>query len=801
MTRSIEDHERVSRKKLEAAALLWWAAGRSQDGYLFEQASIATARGAWQLGVEHSIADAKRLGLPTPKTPGDLPASYEAEALRDAVDYETRARALGPAGDALRLEYVLERITSSQTYSSFNDARREAIRNTEGSESVYRTWMLGSERPCSICTGLNGTRVRLNDSYPGGYEPGSVHYNCRCTESYDTGMLAKDAVTMDLGMDDVHIDGAVQESKPMTTLMPGRRAKRAKKAAKPQPGRRRRGLKMSITQKDGSRVDVRHMSDKEMEGDFILEGCDFDSSVEMKMGQPVEVQIAKQGRFFKDGMFFDLDDKVFDDIIRNFNNTANQHVPVDFEHASELKGSEGSVPMLGAPAQGWIRSLEKRGQQLWGQVQWGDLAAEYIKNGNYRYLSPAVRFGCKDTKSGKPIGAKLTSAGLVNIPFLDGMTPLTAKDGDSDAATQVRNCWARVDDTDTELDDFVRGVRIYSPDEYMPKIRVCLKLGELSTALECKEQLERLREHYESVRGDIKATPQGIPLNSYLVQLRDVVGTTDAGMTWEGVFQMVDEMIDEAIEEHEYRYHGVSYEEDDDDIVPVTAGPARAAIQNLKDSTEAVASPVITNNEATASKDDPMTAELTVQLKDAQTNAAELSVRLKDADTAKAKLELQLQELSTTLATTKTSLEKISAELVTMKDEKSKRDVADQEREVDVVIMAYGKEKGLSAANKPALLQLLKGSPEGFHAMYPPVDPSKVYLMSEMTSQNGNVASDKEASLNGTKSGEVLESIPSQDELVKKFMKDGDNAEVATSKAFTEVTKARMAIAAKTATK
>jgi hypothetical protein len=148
---------------------------------------------------------------------------------------------------------------------------------------------------------------------------------------------------------------------------------------------------------------------------------------ETLMMKSVWIQLAKSGSFTKDGHPFTLDAGVFSEIIRNFQSTSNRRIPVDFEHASEMPSASGSIPFAGAPAQGWITELRQESGNLWGEVEWGAIAEEYIKNGNYKFISPAIRFGCKDPQTGKPIGAKLSSAGLVNIPFLDGMQPLTAK--------------------------------------------------------------------------------------------------------------------------------------------------------------------------------------------------------------------------------------------------------------------------------------------------------------------------------------------------------------------------------------
>lgn len=99
-------------------------------------------------------------------------------------------------------------------------------------------------------------------------------------------------------------------------------------------------------------------------------------------------------------------------MIENFNGRKIDLV-IDYEHQS-LYGKE-------APAAGWITQLFTKSDdnELWGRVKWSDKAVEYIKNDEYRYLSPVFNFDARDNKSGANIGIRLESVGLTNTPFLD----------------------------------------------------------------------------------------------------------------------------------------------------------------------------------------------------------------------------------------------------------------------------------------------------------------------------------------------------------------------------------------------
>ena len=91
---------------------------------------------------------------------------------------------------------------------------------------------------------------------------------------------------------------------------------------------------------------------------------------------------------------------------------------IDYEHQS-LYGNE-------APAAGWIKSMHIKDNKLYGMVSWTDRAKEYIKNGEYRYLSPVFNFAAVDKKSGAWIGCELESVALTNTPFLDELNEVRA---------------------------------------------------------------------------------------------------------------------------------------------------------------------------------------------------------------------------------------------------------------------------------------------------------------------------------------------------------------------------------------
>lgn len=89
-------------------------------------------------------------------------------------------------------------------------------------------------------------------------------------------------------------------------------------------------------------------------------------------------------------------------------------VPLDWEHATEVRGSQG----LDAPAAAWIEEVEQReGGAIWGRVSWTPRGRDQVVNREYRFVSPGFR---AERTSGRIL--RLVHAGLTNTPNL----PLTA---------------------------------------------------------------------------------------------------------------------------------------------------------------------------------------------------------------------------------------------------------------------------------------------------------------------------------------------------------------------------------------
>jgi phage I-like protein len=83
---------------------------------------------------------------------------------------------------------------------------------------------------------------------------------------------------------------------------------------------------------------------------------------------------------------------------------------IDLEHSSQELAPKG----LPAPAVGWMKEIEVRGNTLWARVDWTADGAALVTSRAYRYLSPVMAV---DKKTGEIL--RIVSAGLTNSPNLE----------------------------------------------------------------------------------------------------------------------------------------------------------------------------------------------------------------------------------------------------------------------------------------------------------------------------------------------------------------------------------------------
>lgn len=127
-------------------------------------------------------------------------------------------------------------------------------------------------------------------------------------------------------------------------------------------------------------------------------------------GVPEKIKILPLGHVHSQKGDFEVDDESVQLIRKEFKSRKLDLV-IDYEHQT-LKDVQ-------APAGGWIEDIYKGEDAVIAKVRWTDKAKEYLKNREYRYLSPVVIVRKKDRKA-----AAIHSVALTNTPAINGMFAL-----------------------------------------------------------------------------------------------------------------------------------------------------------------------------------------------------------------------------------------------------------------------------------------------------------------------------------------------------------------------------------------
>lgn len=127
-------------------------------------------------------------------------------------------------------------------------------------------------------------------------------------------------------------------------------------------------------------------------------------------GVPNEIKILPLGRVHSQKGDFTVDDESVELIRKQFKDRKLDLV-IDYEHQT--------LADVQAPAGGWIKDIYKGDDALIAKVEWTPKATEYLKNKEYRYLSPVVMVRKRDQKA-----TALHSVALTNTPAIDGMFPV-----------------------------------------------------------------------------------------------------------------------------------------------------------------------------------------------------------------------------------------------------------------------------------------------------------------------------------------------------------------------------------------
>ena len=475
--------------------------------------------------------------------------------------------------------------------------------------------------------------------------------------------------SLDLGVGDVHVDsvdGGKKARKMGSKQKLGALAlnKKKKKLGGAQVAPKKSAAKVRVRADiaAGGSLHVRHMSDAR--GELATLGVIELNATEMAASdgsKPVWIQLAKPGSFKGHAAGpFALTAQVFDQILANYQATTNRRIPIDFNHASEQDPTSGSLPTEGAPAQGWIVDMKISGGNLWGLVEWGERARQYIREGGYKFFSPAIRFNSRDRVTGQPVGARMSSGALTNDPFLDGLVPVAASNAPRFGVVKL--------------------AAISHPSEALPGIRRALNLSDMASVAECSEEFGRLNDAVDEGDGD---DVHGMPVRARLSALRDEMRAPHTQDRDEFLAQ-VQALIDDAGDSDDN-------ENESGDLTPEI------------DPTDSSGEPAQLDADDGAEEADMTATDTQVTTLSAQ--VAETTLKLSAAN---AKV---LEHEATIVAR--------DATLKALTDEKTKRDDADLSADVDATILTWGARKGIDETSKPHLLSFRKSDPAGFAALYP----------------------------------------------------------------------------------
>jgi ADP-ribose pyrophosphatase YjhB (NUDIX family) len=447
------------------------------------------------------------------------------------------------------------------------------------------------------------------------------------------------------------------------------------------PGR----LHVAIDHPQHGHFEIRHMRDNS--GSF-RQAVELASSA-ADGDKPVWVQISTRGTFKGHGAGqFTLDDETFKEIVRNYRDVDGGQVAFDYEHASEQDPTEGTIPVNGAPAQGWIKDLRIAPDGLHALVEWLEPAKTQIREKKYKFVSPAIRFGARHPVTGQPIGARLTSVALTNAPFLRGLQPLAAKDRlmtTQDVGSQTVTASGRT--------------LAFGSHEFMPKIRACLDMHELSTPAQCAERMKALSELHDAGGG---ADTLGVPVGKYVDRLRDAMRMPMTA-TVEEMFGSLQEMLAAAQAEHEETMHPGRVAASDDDV---GGGGGDVGMSARRAHGE-----IMTTDNATTLKD--------------------VTTKLSAAEAQNATLTLQLNERMAKVAT-------LESEIVRLKAEGETRDKAELEARVEEAFETHKDAQKLTDKHKPLMLASAKADRKAFDEVYPRISPAQRHLLRDLTGTGGS---------------------------------------------------------------
>lgn len=142
------------------------------------------------------------------------------------------------------------------------------------------------------------------------------------------------------------------------------------------------------------------MADKEYKQIMVLTSGDLGEC-------PDKIKILPVGRINSEKGDFVVDEESYNAMKAEMQRRGIDIV-IDYEHQT--------LQDVQAPASGWVKELIYTPEAIVAKVEWTQKAQEYLKNKEYRYLSPVVLIRKEDNKA-----VALHSLALTNTPAINGM--------------------------------------------------------------------------------------------------------------------------------------------------------------------------------------------------------------------------------------------------------------------------------------------------------------------------------------------------------------------------------------------
>lgn len=182
---------------------------------------------------------------------------------------------------------------------------------------------------------------------------------------------------------------------------------------------------------------------------------------------------------------FEVDQKVFDDVINNFvNNVRGVDIAVDMNHEPDTK------------AMWWYREVYQEWDALFAKIELTQYWVDNLKDGQFKYFSPEIIWEGKDEESGKEYSNLLIGGAFTNRPFFKNMDSLKASESTRWEEDQENNLYfTKI----TSMNKFKELLAKFSELEtltQLQKMQLASKFFELNEAEqeEVKDQVEELVE-------------------------------------------------------------------------------------------------------------------------------------------------------------------------------------------------------------------------------------------------------------------------------------------------------------------